>query len=73
LKVGLDLDTFDLGIVDEGYLKGLEVNGGAHGAHGLNAWERLSEVFTDSPMDKYLHVIMHRSGECKCLLTTADQ
>jgi hypothetical protein len=71
-KDDLNLGTFDLGIVDEGYLKGLEVNVGAHGEHGLKGWEQLSEVFSDSPKDKHLHIIVHRSGECKCLLTTAD-
>jgi Crinkler effector protein N-terminal domain len=35
-KSDLDLDTFDLGIIDEGYLKGLESNSSVH---GLNAWK----------------------------------
>lgn len=71
-KDDLDLDTFDLGIIDEGYLKGLEVNGGIHGEHGLKGWEKLSEVFTDSLNDKHLHIIVHRSSECECSLTAAD-
>jgi Crinkler effector protein N-terminal domain len=65
-KSDLDLDTFDLGIIDEGYLKGLKINGGAHGVHGLNAWKLLSAVFTDSPKDEHLHIIVHRSSECNC-------
>ena len=71
-KDDLDLNTFDLGIIDEGYLKGLEVNGGAHGEHGLNAWKLLSTVFTDSLKADHLHIIVHRSGECNCSFTTAD-
>ena len=49
-----------------------EVNGGIHGEHGLKGWEKLSEVFTDSLNDKHLHIIVHRSSECECLLTAAD-
>jgi Crinkler effector protein N-terminal domain len=58
-KSDLDLDTFDLGIIDEGYLKGLESNSSVH---GLNAWKLLSAVFTESPKDGHLHIIVHCSS-----------
>jgi hypothetical protein len=71
-KRDFDFDTFDLGIINEGYLRSLEVSGGVHGAHGLNAWKQLSAVFKDSPNEEHFHIVVHRSGECKCLLTMAD-
>jgi hypothetical protein len=72
LSVGVDdLIPCKVNITDFGSLK--TINEGNIPGEKLNTFLQLSDVFTDRPELRRLHIIVQQpNGECKCLSTSAD-